>query len=188
MRSTIILGALSALSFVAADFPLDPNVVDPTTRNQWCASQFNACDQLCGGPGSAPTNDCDPETLKYKCTCADGKAPALDEYINTMPTHICEKAFEVCNAANVGDARAQKNCTTTIQDNCGTKDPFKENVNTGGGSSEESSAPTTAGAAETTPPPTSTPTTTPSNAAANLAMIGNSVAVVAAGVLAALLL
>lgn len=186
MRSTIILGALSAFSFVAADFPLDPNVVDPTLRNQWCSSEYSACDQLCGG--SATTNDCDPDTLKYKCVCPDGKAPALDEYTQTMPTFICEKAFEVCNAANVGDARAQKNCTTSIKDNCGTKDPFKANVG-GGSGSQSSSAPTTTGAAQTTAP-TTAPTTTSSSAAmaTNLAMIGNGVAAVAAGVLAAALL
>ncbi|KAM7206616.1 hypothetical protein V8F33_000259 [Rhypophila sp. PSN 637] len=184
MRSAIILGAVSALSFVAADFPLDPNVVDPTTRNQWCSAQYTSCDTLCGG--NAPTNDCDPISLKYSCKCPDGKSPALDKYLQTMPTFICEKAFEVCNAANVGNAIGQKNCTTSIKDECGSLDPTKAQV----GGNEESSAPTTTGAPQTSASNAAAPTSTSTGGAmaTNVAVIGNGLAAVAAGVLAAALL
>ncbi|KAL2017706.1 hypothetical protein VTK56DRAFT_1731 [Thermocarpiscus australiensis] len=189
MRKNILLAALSALTFVTAqnqNFTINPGAVDPSTRSDWCNAEYNTCKLLCGGDPTA--NECDTDTLDYKCTCSNGTAPGLDYYTQTMPTFICEQAYADCIAANTGNARGQDNCTKTIKDHCGTLDPNKAQV--GGGSSETttSSPSTTAthaasGASHAPSSATSTAAAAPTNAA----HIGNGVALVAAGLFAALL-
>lgn len=108
-----------------------------------------------------------------------------------MPQFICDKAFSDCIAANTGSSRAQDECKTNIKSKCGTLDPTKADV---GGSSDEASSSSVAPASSTsTDAPAATqsnPTTTTSKGAAaatNAVLIGNGVAMVAAGVFAALL-
>lgn len=77
-----------------------------------------------------PSTHCDPTelspplqaTLNYTCTCSNGTAPGLEYYEQTLPTFICNQAFEDCIAANVGNARGQTNCTDSIKSQCGTID------------------------------------------------------------------
>ncbi|KAK6841498.1 hypothetical protein PG990_006500 [Apiospora arundinis] len=137
----VAIVALSALSVVSATSSnwtsmIDVNKIDVGRRNGWCQAQQNACDQLCN-PSSKST--CDFTTLNYECTCADGSDPKLSQYLNTIDTFTCEEAYSVCNLANVGSKTGQDNCTTTIKNNCGTKDPAKKEAG-GSGSAKSSSA------------------------------------------------
>ncbi|TDZ34270.1 hypothetical protein C8035_v010757 [Colletotrichum spinosum] len=126
MRTSFAVLALSAIAAVSAQRKVfsnaDINVaaVSITDRANWCTGQRNVCNVLCGRTSA---NDCDPSTLNYSCTCAsNSSAPALEYYRQTLPTLICEQAFNDCITANVGNARGQENCTTTIQAQCGTID------------------------------------------------------------------
>ncbi|KAK0751562.1 hypothetical protein B0T18DRAFT_317391 [Schizothecium vesticola] len=191
MRQSSIVVALSAVSVaVAQNFTVNPTDVDLTTRTQWCNAEFNTCGILCGGTFN--DNSCTPNDLKFTCTCTNGTAPGLEYYIQTMPTFICQKAFEQCTAKNTGDSIAQNKCTTDIRAKCGTLDPSKANIPAAGG---DEPSPTAA------PSPSATggsqagaggnaPATTSSTAAGPtmIAQIGNGLAVVAAGVFAAALL
>jgi hypothetical protein len=92
----------------------------------------------------------------------------------------------VCIDENIGDSQAQGKCTTDIKNKCGTLDPAKAEI--GGGDSSSSS---TSGAPSGTPSPTTggeaaASTTVPAGAMPTA--IGNGIAAVAAGLLAAALL
>jgi hypothetical protein len=104
---------------------------------------------------------------------------------------ICEQAYSDCIAANTASSKAQDECKTNIKDKCGTLDPSKAQANTGSGASTSSAAPSSTGApSQTTAANQNAPSSSSSRAAAaatNAAYIGNGVAVVAAGVFAALL-
>ncbi|KAJ4296058.1 hypothetical protein N0V88_004760 [Collariella sp. IMI 366227] len=167
MRQNILLVALSALGVATAqsqNFTIDPNSINPSLKGEWCNAEYNTCRILCAENPTA--NECDATTLKYVCTCQNGTAPGLDYYTQTIPYFICDKAFSDCIAANTGSSRAQDECKTNIKNKCGSLDPTKADV---GGSSDEASS--SSGAA----------------AATNAVLIGNGVAMVAAGVFAALL-
>lgn len=195
MRQNTLLVALSALTVAAAqNFTINPGTVKPSDRADWCNAEYNSCGKLCGGNPTA--NDCDVDTLKYECTCANGTAPGLEYYIQTIPTFICEQAFSECVAANTASAKAQDECKANIKSKCGTLDPSK--VQLGGGSSSDTtsssagSTPTTqaAGASSSKAAGQSVASSSSSHAAAaptNAAAIGNGVAMVAAGVFAVLL-
>jgi hypothetical protein len=190
MRQNVLLLALSAATAVTAqerNFTIDISAVEPATKAGWCGAQYNTCRLLCDG---RPTkNDCDTSTLEYKCTCSDGTAPDLENYIQTVPTFICERAFEECIAANTASSRAQDECETNIKSQCGDLDPTKAQANTPSEDSTTSagSSPTdspSGSAAENAPANTSTST---AGAVPTAAYVGNGVAMVAAGVFAAML-
>ncbi|KAK3984825.1 hypothetical protein QBC44DRAFT_374755 [Cladorrhinum sp. PSN332] len=188
MRHSILLAALSAVTAVVAqnqNFTIDESKVTTGTKIDWCSAQFNSCGDLCGG--SPKANACESSTLDYTCTCQNGTAPGLDYYSGTLPSFICNEAYRQCIENNPTDVKAQANCKTTIQDNCGTLDPSKAQV--GSGSSQStSSAPSSTGTGGAVA--SNTPATTSSRAAAptNAAFVANGVAAVAAGVFAAALL
>ncbi|KAK4192827.1 hypothetical protein QBC35DRAFT_447194 [Podospora australis] len=190
MRQSILLAALSAATVVVAqnqNFTINPGTVNPSTRVQWCNSQFNTCGILC--QGTAKANDCQSDALTYTCTCSNGTAPGLDYYSQTLPSLICMEAFSQCITANVGDSQGQSKCKTDIEAKCGKLDPAKADFGSDASESSTSSAATsasTAGAAAS-----SAPTSSSSQAAAptNMAYsLGNGVAAMAAGVFAAALL
>ncbi|KAL2261050.1 hypothetical protein VTK26DRAFT_4770 [Humicola hyalothermophila] len=194
MRQDILLAALSALTVVAAqsqsqNFTINPGSVDPGLKAQWCNAQYDSCNTLCG---STPNeNDCRTETLEYNCTCANGTAPGLEYYTQTMPTFICNQAYSDCIEANVGSSRGQDECKKNIKSRCGTLDPNKASTGGGGSSQTTSSAgqsstqgPTNTQDAQNAP---STSTSSGIAAATTAALIGKGVAVAAAGVFAALL-
>ncbi|KAK3341424.1 hypothetical protein B0T25DRAFT_341687 [Lasiosphaeria hispida] len=183
MRQSTIFAALSALTLaVAQNFTVDPAKVEPSIRSDWCKSEFNTCDTLCARSPTA--NSCDPTTLKFECTCTNGSAPGLEYYSQSLPSLICQKAFEICNADNAGEPQKQSDCKKNIQAKCGTLDASKAEV---GGEVTSSSAavPSATGASTAASTPTSTSST--AAAATKAAYIGNGVAMVAAGVFAALL-
>ncbi|CAK7241169.1 MAG: hypothetical protein STHCBS139747_002628 [Sporothrix thermara] len=146
MRSSVFV-ALSALGLVSAtNFTIDPSVVPLTTRSNWCAAQGNTCTTLCDNSPSA--NSCDPNTLDYSCLCQNGSAPGLQYYLQSMPTFVCEEAYSECNAQNAGDAAAQKNCTTSIQDQCGSLNP--DDYTPAPATTSSAAAPSSSAAAEST--------------------------------------
>ncbi|GAB1310873.1 hypothetical protein MFIFM68171_01083 [Madurella fahalii] len=194
-----LLPTLSAAFALAAaqsqNITVNPGTVDPGTRAGWCGAQFNTCRMLCAN--SLTANTCDSDTLEYDCRCSNGSAPGLQYYIQTMPTFICERAFSDCIAANTASAQAQEECETNIRSQCGTLDPAEAQTGgggqTGGDDSSEDSTSTGASSSATQPPAAgsdSTPSTSTSAGVAaptNAAYLGNGIAVVAAGVFAALL-
>ncbi|KAK3335483.1 hypothetical protein B0T19DRAFT_9815 [Cercophora scortea] len=187
MRQNIFLAALSAVTVVAAqNFTIPQGSVDPTTLNQWCMAQMDTCNTLCSSSWSS--NTCDTTTFAYNCQCTDGTTPDLAEYTQTMPTFICNKAYEICNTAHVGDKKGQDNCTTSIKEKCGTKQP-KDFV--ASAPTTSSSAPSSTGTGAAAASTSAAPSSTSSKAAAAThaaTYFGNGVAAVAAGVLAAALI
>ena len=104
---------------------------------------------------------------------------------------ICQQAFEDCNTANVGNAKGQENCTTTIQDNCGKLDPADYSAapsSTDSGSSETASA-TSGGSSSTSTAESSGASSSPSQAAAavNVQNLGTGALAAGMGILAYLL-
>ncbi|KAI0137109.1 hypothetical protein BJ170DRAFT_590052 [Xylariales sp. AK1849] len=115
--ATVALFALS--SVLAKNFTIDPNSVTISERASWCTAETNTCNSLCNDDTNAI--GCDPVALTATCTCSDGTVPELSDYTNSLQYFICEKAADQCIAANVGSQTGQSNCTTSIRDECGTK-------------------------------------------------------------------
>ncbi|ROW18274.1 hypothetical protein VPNG_00384 [Cytospora leucostoma] len=190
MRSFIAVAALSAL-LVAADnstFSIDPSEVKLTTRASWCQGQTSTCSILCDT--NPVDNSCDVNTLDFSCTCTNGSAPGLQYYTQTIDTFVCQQAFQDCITANVGDATGQENCTTTIQDNCGTLDPSNYTATTTTTSSSAAASTAAATSAATGSSSSTVASTTSSQAAAaatNLQHIGTGALAVGMGALAYLL-
>ncbi|KAK0731476.1 hypothetical protein B0H67DRAFT_74816 [Lasiosphaeris hirsuta] len=183
MRQSTIFAALSALTLaVAQNLTIDPAEVDPATRADWCKAEFNTCDTLCAKNPTA--NSCNPTTLKFECTCSNGSAPGLEYYSQSLPSLICQQAFSDCIEANVGEPQKQSDCKKNIQAKCGTLDASKADLSEPV-SSSSAAAPSATGASTSASAPTSTSST--AAAATKAAYIGNGVAVIAAGVFAALL-
>ncbi|GKT63445.1 PCI domain-containing protein [Colletotrichum tofieldiae] len=219
--AVLAFSAVAAVSaqrkvYTAAD--INVNAVTVNQRANWCVAERNTCKVLC--QPNPTTNDCNSRalytlppplspksngesdsssranwsrqnTLEYSCLCPNGSAPGLEYYEQTMPTFICEKAFEDCIAANVGDKNGQDNCTDTIKSQCGS-------INAQAG---EASGTTTSASASATNAPTGTgsaaagATTAPSSSSssawaaptANPARYGNAAAVAAIGLFAYML-
>ena len=120
------------------------------------------------------------DTLDFTCTCQNGSAPGLEYYSQSMPSFICQQAFQECIDTNVGNKLGQDNCTTGIQNNCGKLDAASA-VPTTASSTTASATGAPTGATES-----SAPATTSSKAAAptNAYYYGNGAAVVAIGLFA----
>ncbi|KAK2006908.1 hypothetical protein LZ32DRAFT_610800 [Colletotrichum eremochloae] len=195
MRTSFALLALSAASAVSAQRKIftaaDINVAALTVNQKatWCVAERNTCKVLC--QPNPTTNDCDSTTLQYSCLCPNGSAPGLEYYEQTMPTFICNQAFEDCITANVGNKNGQDNCTTTIKSQCGDMNA----------QADQASPSTTSASAAATPAPSGTgsdnagPVTAPSSSSssawaaptANPARYGNAAAVAAIGLFAYML-
>ncbi|KAJ6787149.1 hypothetical protein PWT90_05410 [Aphanocladium album] len=131
------------------DMKIDPNSVTAQVRAQWCAAESSSCSVLCDNTDT--TNQCDRNTLDYKCICgSNSSAPALQYYTQTMPTFICNELFTQCNTQNVGNRNNQQACETNIRSHCGDQDPTKA---TKGGSSSSGSG---SGSSSTTASPQAT--------------------------------
>lgn len=106
-----------------------------------------------------------------------------------MSQFVCQQAFQDCNEANVGNAKGQANCTTSIQDNCGTLDPadYSASPSSTGSSSETASA--TSGGSSSTASSSSEASSSSSQAAAptNIQHLGTGALAAGMGVLAYLL-
>ncbi|KFY24973.1 hypothetical protein V491_01950, partial [Pseudogymnoascus sp. VKM F-3775] len=97
---------------------IDLTTIDPQITASWCIGERSGCQTLCDG--NAPTNDCDPTKITYKCVCEDGSTPDLAKYKNTLPEFVCQANFAGCIDAHPNDAVGQGNCKSDIQDTCGT--------------------------------------------------------------------
>ncbi|KAL2161534.1 hypothetical protein VTH06DRAFT_8096 [Thermothelomyces fergusii] len=189
MRQHAVLVALSAITLASAhessqNFTIDPNSIDYARRNAWCGAQYDSCRTLCAG--SPTKNDCKSETLEYSCLCSNGSAPGLEYYTQTIPTFICMQAFEDCIAANTDSSRAQDECKANILSQCATRSPDKADFGDSQGEST-SSATQTPTASPSQSSAASTSSSTAGAAPTNIGYVGNGVAMLAAGVFAALL-
>ncbi|CAK7232182.1 hypothetical protein SCUCBS95973_008173 [Sporothrix curviconia] len=188
MRSSVFV-ALSALGVASAtNFTIDVSSVPLTTRSNWCTAQSNTCSTLCDNSPTA--NSCDPNTLDYTCLCSNGSAPGLQYYLQSMPTFICEEAYSECNAEYAGNSAAQSNCTTSIQDQCGSLNP--DNYTAAAATTSSATTSTVAGkstgtASAATTSGTAAVATTSSTAAAVPTAVGHGAAAIALGLFAYLL-
>lgn len=99
-----------------------------------------------------------------------------------MLQFVCQEAFSECNLANVGDSTAQRNCTTSIQDTCGTLDPAKYTApSTATTSSATSSATGSSTSAAASSSATSTSASTAGAPPTNLHRVGAGAAAAALG-------
>ncbi|KAK4111869.1 hypothetical protein N656DRAFT_780004 [Canariomyces notabilis] len=194
MRSIVLAVATALTTAVVAQnngtYNVNPSTVDPGLRVEWCRAQFSTCGTLCAGSPSA--NDCNSNTLTYTCTCASNNSePGLIYYTQTLPTFLCDRAYSDCVAANTSSARAQEQCKTDIKDHCGTLDPNKAQIDSGSSASESTTSAPASSSATGSPTAASGGAASTSSSRAggptNAAYIGNGVAVVAAGLFAALL-
>ncbi|KAL1868708.1 hypothetical protein Daus18300_005842 [Diaporthe australafricana] len=191
MRSFIVASALSALLVSAQNstFSIDPSEVTATLRAQWCSAQTSTCNTLCDS--NPQDNSCAVDTLDVSCTCQNGSAPGLQYYTQTVDTFVCQQAFQDCNEANVGNAKGQENCTTTIQDNCGTLDPASYSATpTESGSSSSASATSGSASSSSTADSSSSGASSSSSQAAaptNIQHLGTGALAAGMGVLAYLL-
>ncbi|KKY37202.1 putative pci domain-containing protein [Diaporthe ampelina] len=190
MRCVIVVSALSALLVSAqnSSFTIDPTEVTLSERAQWCSAQSSTCTTLCDS--NPQDNSCDVDTLDYTCNCQNGSAPGLQYYTQTIDTFVCQRAFQDCNEANVGNAKGQENCTTSIQDNCGTLDPADYSAApTSTGSSSETASATSGGSSSTADSSSSGASSSSSQAAAptNIQHLGTGALAAGMGILAYLL-
>ncbi|KOS20266.1 hypothetical protein ESCO_006083 [Escovopsis weberi] len=160
MRSVAVLIALAASAVTAQvqnytsslDMRVDPNEVAQQQRAVWCQAQTNSCQQLCNT--NTNDNSCNQATLEYSCTCSkNSSAPALQYYIQTMPTFICQQVFSDCITANAGNAKGQADCKSHIEKLCGTAKPPLASDDSD--DDDSSSSTTSASATKATAPPTS---------------------------------
>jgi hypothetical protein len=108
----------------------------------------------------------------------------------TRPQFICEEAYSQCIAQNTGtsgSSRAQEACKTDIKNKCGTLDPADAKANSepaeDEGGDDSAPADNESDAAQNEP----STSTSAGAAVPTKAYLGNGVAIVAAGVFAALL-
>lgn len=108
-----------------------------------------------------------------------------------MLQFVCQQAFQDCNEANVGNAKGQANCTTSIQDNCGTLDPadYSASPSSTDSSSSETASATSGGSSSTAEPSSAGASSSSSQAAAptNVQHLGTGALAAGMGVLAYLL-
>ncbi|ORY66043.1 uncharacterized protein BCR38DRAFT_483701 [Pseudomassariella vexata] len=181
---TITVITLSALTVSATtNFTIDPTEVALSTRAAWCQSEINVCNQVCSD--AASTNACDPELLTYDCTCTDGTTPDVSEYRLSLPFYICQQAQTDCVNENAGNLEGLENCTTTIQDNCGTKNA--SDATTASTTSSASSSATATGGAATSATSATASATSTAGAMPNIQHLGHGAAAVAFGLFAYML-
>ncbi|GAW20705.1 hypothetical protein ANO14919_102140 [Xylariales sp. No.14919] len=184
----IVLAALSAVSLVSAQansnstFTIDPSSITTLQQSTWCNAQQDSCSTLCG---SVLRNDCETSTLDFLCECAGEAYPDMNKYQNTIPWFVCTKLQNDCTAENAGDANAQKNCTATYGDKCGTED-VNDHKGEGAVSATTTSSSTSAGSQATSTTSAAPSSSTSEGAAptAHIKHIGNGAAAVALGLLA----
>ncbi|EPS36311.1 hypothetical protein H072_10198 [Dactylellina haptotyla CBS 200.50] len=163
-QSTQAVGGGSGTSPSHTDRTIDPNSVPLTTRNGWCDSQKAACLQACPETQTS-TNTCDPSTLTYACSCADGSTPDLSNFGGTIPFFICTEYQSQCIANNANDLAAQTQCTSFT---CGAQgDPTPVPQTPTPSTSSTSTPPSEANQTSAPVLQSPTPTTDPSSATDN---------------------
>ncbi|KAI1498835.1 hypothetical protein F5X99DRAFT_307731 [Biscogniauxia marginata] len=188
---SVVFVALSALGLVSAQsesnstFKIpDPSSIDLSKRVSWCQGQTDSCGTLCG---SAIQNACSTDDLNFQCVCQGGNSPDMNPYRNTMPWYVCTELQDECITANENNAAGQRNCTTSIGDNCGTEDIADhagEGSSSGSSTSSASSTATASPSGTDTADSSSTPNAAPALPTANVQYFGNGAAAIAVGLLA----
>ncbi|RYP38960.1 hypothetical protein DL768_010743 [Monosporascus sp. mg162] len=175
-RASIAFAALTALSLVYAQAQSNSTFTLPNPGEV--------------DLGRATTNDCDVNTLDFSCVCSNGESPDFNQYRDTIPFFVCMQLFEDCIESNPDDARAQENCTTTYNDNCGTEDSadaaqIDTQTSTSSATSSATAPPETSSAGSEDATTTSDSGAMPTNMP--IQHIGNGIAAVAVGVFAYML-
>ncbi|KAI9899342.1 hypothetical protein N3K66_005803 [Trichothecium roseum] len=122
------LVALASVASVACkEYSIDPETVDITDREYWCATQTSTCPMICDQmkPGTTDENECDAETLQYQCVCGDNKTPNMSEYSLTIPYFVCREWGNQC-VTDCSDDTCRSACR---EDNpCGALNPTRANT------------------------------------------------------------
>lgn len=98
---------------------IDPKSIDCLERGEWCVEELHNCPKLCGH--DVARNSCVNATLAFECRCGNGSVPDLGAYKRTMPTYMCEAAYDQCVARHPGDAVEMNKCWNNRD--CGILDP-----------------------------------------------------------------
>lgn len=132
--------ALASAAAVAADYYIVPSSVDLGTRKSWCADEISTCPIICNQvpPGGYKVNTCDPETLTYGCTCANGLQPNISEYSVTLPFHVCQEWGNQCAKSCGSDSECVRSCREDHP--CGAQNPTRVNTTTSSTMSATSTA------------------------------------------------
>ncbi|EWC44802.1 hypothetical protein DRE_06440 [Drechslerella stenobrocha 248] len=145
-----------------------PSSVDVNERNNWCIAQKNTCTTLCSKDWT--TNDCDINTLKASCICADGSEPDLVPYRNTLPYFVCTEYIAQCVSKNATMPALQSICRNT--NTCGSLDPNDfvptTTLSTSTGAATTSTAPANGGTNPAASTTDAAPAATSPNAAGTL--------------------
>ncbi|KIN01819.1 hypothetical protein OIDMADRAFT_144465 [Oidiodendron maius Zn] len=189
-RAATVALALLASSAVAQlnDSSVDIGAIDIGTKTTWCNAQYNSCNSLCGNPIA---NGCDNPSLSFNCTCANGSAPGLQYYIQTIPTFLCEQAYQNCIQANLQNSSGQDQCKAEEKTECGHLDPNDAVVvSPSTSSSSPSSTGATSAASNSATPTSSVSSSSSTGAAATMLALGREFGsgVIAVGVAAAVML
>ncbi|KAJ4287321.1 hypothetical protein N0V90_012719 [Kalmusia sp. IMI 367209] len=162
MRSTFAFGllALAGCSAAQEQYSIDPDTVQPATRDYWCQQQKATCPQIClQQPGvtsmNTVTNECESDTLTATCVCDNGISPNLTQYTQTLPFNICQQWGTNCvKACGQGENACADACRSDHP--CGAQDPFKPNATTTSSSASHSKTadPSATDSASTTVPDT----------------------------------
>lgn len=127
IRITLLAVAATLVAVANSDYVIDPDSVDKSTRQSWCADEKDTCPIICQqvGDGTTKVNDCDPDTLTYGCICGDGKQPNISEYSLTLPYFVCQEWGNQC----VKKCGNSNSCASDCRQNhpCGAQDPKKVN-------------------------------------------------------------
>jgi len=149
MRSTLAFGVLALISttFSQEQYHIDPNSVSLSLRQFWCDNQKTQCPLIClqfpGNSASTESNTCDATDLSYSCVCANGQAPNITEYSQTVPFYICQEWGNQCVSACGQDNSCSNDCRANHP--CGAQNPVRVNSST----IVSTSKPTGTGAAAT---------------------------------------
>jgi len=90
--------------------------------NTACPNQISNCAALCKGQVSANTctsnndgvdNPFRSITYCFECACADGSTPDLAQYLDTIPTMVCQRRLQNCQYGynQVGQSAPDGACT-----------------------------------------------------------------------------
>lgn len=122
-----LLAVAPVIRFASAQ-TVDPSSVEEGTRKQWCLAQSESCPLLCYqyGDSDPESNDCDSDTLDYKCECKNGVTPNATEYSQTIPYFLCTETNNKCVKDCTGnDSKCQSDCREKHP--CGAKNPKRAN-------------------------------------------------------------
>ncbi|KAL2870019.1 uncharacterized protein BJX67DRAFT_303116 [Aspergillus lucknowensis] len=142
----IAIASVAGLVQCQSTYSIDAQDIAEGTRDQWCTSQTSACPLIClqlPGASETPTsNDCDPESLSYRCVCDNGQSPNASEYSQTIPYYLCTEQNNRCvDACPQTDASCQDQCRTANP--CGAQNPKLANTTSTGGTTATNTAAST---------------------------------------------